>query len=407
MKAQVVLAARVRGDSGNFPVLSVQIKKGAIVLPIVRAKDKRKFGLDEIVHFAARYPEGRKRVTRSLGRDPVTAYTQYLQIEQNFTRSRAGLLAIVPEEPADKPPSEGMSISAAGMKFQNDKIAQGLKNSSLQGYMRAIRHLSKSCTKELTLVDQDDMWDFVRWLRANLRAAGKQVKGSGKQVSNTTIHKELQYVDVFFRHLKKANPLPRKMWPKITKQTPDRYSVETIHKMLRVADKDEADLIWFFYCTGFRDEEVVYCYWSDFNFQRGTINVTEKPDYGWTIKDHEPRAQDIPLPADFVKRMMARRDRRAGSKLVFAAPSADKPNKHLIDIVKKVAKRAGIEERVTLHKIRRTFGSIVAKRFGLRQAMIWLGHSNIETTQKYIAADEMTDEYSKKAVNEMFAATGD
>ena len=38
--------------------------------------------------------------------------------------------------------------------------------------------------------------------------------------------------------------------------------------------------------------------------------------------------------------------------------------------------------------------------------MTWLGHSNISTTQKYVAADEMTDDYSKKAMNELFAATG-
>ena len=146
--------------------------------------------------------------------------------------------------------------------------------------------------------------------------------------------------------------------------------------------------------------------WTDFNFQRGTVNVTEKPEYGWTIKDHEPRAQDIPLPADFVKRMMARRDRRAGSKLASRSVLSGKPDMHLIKIVRRVAKRAGIEERISLHKFRRTFGSVVAKRFGLDKQLMWLGHSNISTTQKYVAADEMTDEYSKKAVNELFAATG-
>ena len=96
----------------------------------------------------------------------------------------------------------------------------------------------------------------------------------------------------------------------------------------------------------------------------------------------------------------------AGSKLVFPSVVSGNPDTHLLKIVRRVAKRAGIEERISLHKFRRTFGSVVAKRFGLRQAMTWLGHSNISTTQKYVAADEMTDDYSKKAMNELFAATG-
>ena len=80
---------------------------------------------------------------------------------------------------------------------------------------------------------------------------------------------------------------------------------------------------------------------------------------------------------------------------------------HLIRIIQRVALRAGIKDKqITLHAFRRTFGSIVAKSYGLEQARIWLGHSDIETTQRYIAAEEMTTAQSRQKVNEMFAGAG-
>jgi integrase len=58
--------------------------------------------------------------------------------------------------------------------------------------------------------------------------------------------------------------------------------------------------------------------------------------------------------------------------------------KYLIRVSQRVAERAGLEERVTQHKFWRTFGTIVAKQFGIEQARIWLGHSDITTTQRYL-----------------------
>ena len=42
-------------------------------------------------------------------------------------------------------------------------------------------------------------------------------------------------------------------------------------------------------------------------FRKGTSNVHDKPEYGWTVKDHGQRTQDIILPENFAKRMERRR----------------------------------------------------------------------------------------------------
>jgi integrase len=47
------------------------------------------------------------------------------------------------------------------------------------------------------------------------------------------------------------------------------------------------------------------------------------------------------------------------SDLIF--PNADeKPNRHLIRVIHRIAKRAGIPGRIELHKFRKTFATLVA-----------------------------------------------
>lgn len=50
--------------------------------------------------------------------------------------------------------------------------------------------------------------------------------------------------------------------------------------------------------TGMRDQEVMYCYWSDVNLAAAAVRVSYKPDLGWTPKAYKER--EIPIPAKLV-----------------------------------------------------------------------------------------------------------
>jgi integrase len=69
--------------------------------------------------------------------------------------------------------------------------------------------------------------------------------------------------------------------------------------------------------------------------------------------------------------------------------------------------RAGLDERASLHMFRKTFVTLVVNKRGLEQGRIWAGHEKVETTQAYIAADEMTTEQSRAVMEEIFSAVGD
>jgi integrase len=83
-------------------------------------------------------------------------------------------------------------------------------------------------------------------------------------------------------------------------------------------------------------------------------------------------------------------------------------NEGLLNVIRRLIKRAELEDRASLHMFRKTFGTMVANKRGLEQARIWLGHEDVQTTQAYLAADEWTSpEESRAQQQEIFSAVGD
>ena len=82
----------------------------------------------------------------------------------------------------------------------------------------------------------------------------------------------------------------------------------------------------------------------------------------------------------------------------------------MIRVIKDIAesKHVKYEKAVELHKFRKTFGTVIADEHGLEKARVWLGHEDIETTAKYLAADwDETDEEKQKKITKTWEAIGD
>lgn len=305
-----------------------------------------------------------------------------------------------------------ITIADAANKFLAE-LAQAEKNgeksdSTRLAYTNAITAFRDQCgvtfmheiTREVLLAHKN-------WLFDNL---SKRINGK----TATTVANRLRYLNIWLRRngikmtksynapiddpgLLNWNECPRA--PKKGRNGnagPDKYYEDQINALLAVADVDEADLILFFLKTGFRDEEVAYAEWSDIDWKRKTITVSEKPKYNWRPKDKENRS--VPIANGFEQRLLARKERVTGD-LIFPSKTG-KPNMHLIRVLQQVAKRAGFTERVTLHKFRRTYASMMqAKGCDLATIQQLLGHSDIATTALYLAAD---NEKARKAAATAF-----
>lgn len=62
-------------------------------------------------------------------------------------------------------------------------------------------------------------------------------------------------------------------WPKFVEEEPEVYEQEDLAKLHSVSGAEER-LWWnFFLMTGFREQEVMYCFWRNVNFNNGSIAV--------------------------------------------------------------------------------------------------------------------------------------
>jgi integrase len=397
MKAAPTLVARVNDGTGKFPRVSVKIVRNVISMPIKALG--RSFTQPEIIGFYARYSQHGKRHIESLGKDPLAAYTRFLQVERDNVRVREGRL------PVDPPKAETngeRNLRTCVNDFEANLPTLGKRKSTISSYTRTLDDFAAQFPdKAVDKITKQDIIDHIAHLK-------RTVKRRSHGDPQRTFRNRLSYVCIFFNSLGLKCPLPLREMKKGMKSKPTKYSIDAINLMLKHARLNEKDLILFFLHTGFRDEEVAYAKWTDIDFVKGSVNVYAKPEYDWKPKDSEFRQQDIVLQEKFLKRMQARRERwEKFSPLIFPTRRGT-PCMHLIKTVQRVAKRAGIvDKRITLHAFRRTFGTLVAKEYGLEQARIWLGHADLQTTQAYIAADEFSTEQSREKVKNMFSGVGD
>ena len=150
-----------------------------------------------------------------------------------------------------------------------------------------------------------------------------------------------------------------------------------------------------------REQEVMYCYWSDINLKANTVKVTHKPDRSWAPKAYKERT--IPFPnklTDLLKAWKAKADKTC--ELVFPT-SGCKPKMNFLDDLKAVAERAQLEpDNCWLHKFRATFATWhLWAGVDLRTVQAWLGHTDLESTMRYLKPSR--SQAVQQKVNETFS----
>jgi integrase len=359
---------------------------------------------------------------RDVGSDLPSAVTRLRQEEarlgEGVPRTEAANVVAIISPAQDAVPGR-VRISDAATEFVNELLTLDRKKYSVEMYNNALRDFQSSCRKEfIDQIDRKDILAFIGWMRENLQV---RVKGS----ENRTYRNKLGYLGTFLaRHgvqLKKkgngqstSDPglLYRSDIPKVVKKKPRKYDQVDIDVLMAKADTDQRDYLLFLLWSGFRDEEVQYLQFSDFNFRNSTVMVQAKPQFGWKPKDYEER--EITLPSEVSKRLRERMSRPQQYHDGFRKPverdlmfpnSEGNPDSHLIYRLHAVAKRAGLnlKGKRAGHMFRKTAGSRVAKKLGLPAAMEFLGHSDIETTALYLAADKSDITKKRQVVDQMFA----
>lgn len=146
----------------------------------------------------------------------------------------------------------------------------------------------------------------------------------------------------------------------------------------------------------------MYTYFTDINFTHATVRVSHKRDRGWTPKAYKER--EIPIPAKLVKSLKAWKA-KANKTCPFVFPTSGCNVKmNFLDDLKAVAERANLDQdNFWLHKFRATFATRhLWNGVDLRTVQMWLGHSDMESTMRYLKPSR--SQTVKDKVNSTFEA---
>jgi integrase/recombinase XerD len=328
--------------------------------------------------------EGAKRVRLSVGKDAADASARRLRKEAELNALNNGV-AVVQENSQN-----GHRSLAAAVTEYLEETTLTKKPKTLAAYATALSYFQESCPKLfLEDIERKDLLKFCAFLRDDKEQAPRSCWNKFANVMSFLKANGI-------RGLVKKND-----WPRYTEEEPEIYEPEELDKLLAACDAEERLWYEFFRMTGMREQEVMYTYWSDVNFAHATVRVSHKPDRAWTPKAYKER--EVPIPAKLVKSLKAwkaKADKTCG--LVFPTAGC-KPKLDFLDCLKAVAERAKLDQdNFWLHKFRATFATrCLWAGVDLRTVQQWLGHSDMESTMRYLKPSR--SQHVRNKVNEIFA----
>jgi integrase/recombinase XerD len=153
---------------------------------------------------------------------------------------------------------------------------------------------------------------------------------------------------------------------------------------MAAGEPDERLWFEFFLKTGMREQELQHCYWSDINFAKCTVMVSNKPDFNWSPKAYKERT--IPVPESLIASLKKFKDERLKDCALLFPTSGCRPKMDFLNCCKAITKRAGLDhETFWLHKFRSTFATtLLQSGIDVRTVPSYLGHTDMTSTLRYL-----------------------
>jgi integrase/recombinase XerD len=381
MNREVNLTKRVQTPRGWRYCTVVLSANGRVKPDLVIFNGKKELHKEGAYYLEWR--DGAKRVRLSVGKDPADASARRQRKEAELNAVNNGV-AVVPDGQ-----NGHRSVAAAVADFL-DETKLTKKPKTLAAYSTALSYFTESCHKlNLEEIDRKDLLKYHAFLRDNKDQAPRSCWNKFANVMS------------FLKANGIRGLVGKNDWPRYTEEEPEVYEQEELDKLFAACDPDERLWYEFFLMTGMREQEVMYTYWSDVNFAASTVRVSHKPDRGWTPKAYKER--EIPIPTKLLKSLKAwkaKSDKRCS--LIFPTSGCN-PKLDFLDSLKAVAERGKLDkENFWLHKFRATFATrCLWAGVDLRTVQQWLGHSDMESTMRYLKPSR--SQHVREKVNEIFA----
>lgn len=213
-------------------------------------------------------------------------------------------------------------------------------------------------------------------------------------LSNRSKNKLLVMLNGIFRRAQSVYGLPANPVALIEKH-PQRasgdiqvFSPEEVWALVRAAASEQDGAIYLTAAfTGLRLGELRALRWRDVDFAGSTIRVRASYASGHLTTPKSGKVRAVPM-APAVAQALAQLGERqhwiGDDDLVFAGEAGGYLDGSALSRRYKAAlKRAGLRP-LRFHDLRHTFGTRMIAKADIRRVQEWMGHSNVQTTMKYL-----------------------
>lgn len=358
---------------------------------------------DQLPPFYIRDQRGETQWVRLEARTISEAKTEALKAQNVIDATAKGIQVVAPKG--------GETRLHATIETYLKEVEAIKAIGSYNAYRRSLELFEDSCKRNsVESVTRQDLLAF----RTHLK---KQTKNGERVFNDLTIYHHFLNCMIFFKWCKeKAKPaipvnfeLTKNDWPGKPERDPEAYETDEIEAMMKCADEDDRLLLKAFLYSGLRDGEMAHLTYGDIDMKNSLWRV--RPKEGHNLKTGESQ-REVPVAESLTKKIADRKKAKGktDSDLIFPAPQGG-VDEHLIRIVKRAAKKAGIEGRVDNHKFRSTAITIWLRNgCTVPDVMEWVGHKNPETILRYAAKVKLQNRELREKITkpfEQFHSMGD
>jgi len=318
-----------------------------------------------------------------------------------------------------------LAAKSRGLTVAEAENLANLNRVSIKTAVETYLEQKKSKAPKTVLAYKNTLTQFLKALALNkvqfldqitedtLRKFKKHLESQG--YAGKTIETRLNNVYFLLKKTGITARLPKDEMPVVEEEAAVPYADEELEKLFASMNPEARIRYKFFLGTGCRDKEVTFAAWNDIDFTKREYHIRRKEDVGFTPKSHESRT--VPLPASLVEALKARRKAHPHDRWIFLNEEG-RPDNHFLRKLKRIALRAGLNcgqckagitfgkydrkkqsevtckthpvcEHFYLHRFRKTCATRWQEHgIPLRTVQAWLGHKNLETTQRYLGVTD-------------------
>ncbi len=214
-------------------------------------------------------------------------------------------------------------------------------------------------------------------------------------VSNRTVAKYLVVPHGIFRRAMKVWGLPRN--PLLEVERPrfrvsddlDAFSPEEVWALVRAAGSEQDSALYLTAAfTGLRMGELLALQWRNVDYAGDAIRVRRSYNvHGRVGSPKSGKVRSVPMVPDVAHRLAALSGRESFTEpedLVFPGELGGFQDASSIRVRYRAAQdRAGLRH-LRFHDLRHTFGTLAVRRAEVPAVQAWMGHSDIQTTMRYV-----------------------